>query len=144
MGKVLEALQAKLNELRQREQAPAPDYQADPKAAMDYIKSRNAVDYEQTAATKALIRALWKLPRNKQEEFYDRCVLPAAQNGFTKANFFEHMDQNSYIGQNHIKWIMQDGTYGQDWKKSIDVLEELIGPEAADELADEIGNTIDP
>ncbi len=43
MGKLVQAIQAKLQELQERAQEQAPDYQADPKAALEYIKRHNGV-----------------------------------------------------------------------------------------------------
>ena len=46
MGKLLETLKTRMEDLALRRQAPAPDYLSDPHAAMEYIKKRNAVEYE--------------------------------------------------------------------------------------------------
>lgn len=144
MGKLLEAVQAKLNELRQREQAPAPDYQADPKAAMDYIKSRNAVEFEQKKMGALLINALRKLPKEQRDEFYDRCIRPGVNGTYSKERYDEHLDPNTYNGRNNSIWIMRDGTFGQSWQRNVEVLEEFIGPEASEGLAQEIQNIIYP
>ena len=45
MGKLLETLKTRMEDLALRRQAPAPDYLSDPHAAMEYIKKRNAVEY---------------------------------------------------------------------------------------------------
>ena len=62
MGKLLSAVQTKLNELEQRALEQAPDYKADPHAAMDFIKRRHAVEYERAATGTKLVQALRKLP----------------------------------------------------------------------------------
>jgi hypothetical protein len=134
MGKLSNAVQAKLNELRERELEQAPDYTADPHEALAYIKRRNAADFEQAALKKKLIDALRKLPQAKRDEFYERIVSPEARNGFTKEQFEQHLDPDSYIGQNHISWIIQDATFGQSWQSGMDILEKLMGQEETDAL----------
>ena len=83
MGKLLDAIIAKLQELDQRKQEPAPDY-SDPHAALRYINSRNAEEYERSALGKKLIGALRSLPKAARDRFYERCVLPAARQNFPR------------------------------------------------------------
>ena len=144
MGKALEAITAKLEELHQRELEPAPDYAADPHAAIAYIKRRNSVEFEQKKMGALLINALRKLPKEQRDEFYDRCIRPGVNGTYSKERYDEHLDPNTYNGKNNSIWIMRDRTFGQSWQRNVEVLEEFIGPEASEGLAQEIQNIIYP
>lgn len=144
MGKLLETIQAKLNDLDQRAQEQEPDYQADPKAALDYIKRRNAVDFERAAIRRKLIGALRKLPKDRQDEFYNRCIQPAARNTFTKARYDDLMDPESANGKKENNWILRNSTFGQNWQRTVEIMEEFLGPEEVESLSEEIEETVAP
>ena len=143
MGKLLDAIIAKLQELDQRKQEPAPDY-SDPHAALNYINSRNAEEYERSALGKKLIGALRSLPKAARDRFYERCVLPAARQNFPKAKFDDCLDPESDNGKKLSLWILNSNNYGQNAQNAFQVLEEMLGQEAADELADEVENIVAP
>ena len=143
MGKLIDAIQAKLAELQQRESEPAPDY-SDPHAALAYIKRRNEANYERVKLGRILIEALQQLPKARQDEFYERCVQPAARTRFTKAIFDDCMNPQSERGQKENSWILNNTKYGQDWTNAIAVLEEMVGPDTENRLSDEINYLVAP
>ena len=144
MGKLVDAIQAKLEDQQQRAQEQAPDYQKDPKEALAYIKRQNAIAYERKEIQKRLIRELRKLPKEKQDEFYDRCIQPQARNTFTKAEYDDYMDPASLNGRNEYSWILNNDTFGQNWQDTVQTAEELIGQDAVNELAGEIDELVAP
>lgn len=143
MGKLLDAVKAKLDALNVREQEQAPDYKADPNKALDYIKRRNAVEYERTATGKKLVQALRKLPKPMQERYYDMCIQPAARESFTKERYFSYLDPNGRERNQH-KWLLNDNRFGQSWQRNIEVLEQLLGPAEIESLSAEIENIVAP
>ena len=71
MGKLLDAVKAKLTAIRQELAVPIPDPAVDPAGAIAAIKRKNALRYLQTYVGKDLLGVLRQLPVEKQDEFYD-------------------------------------------------------------------------
>ena len=142
MGILRDAVRAKQNKLQERRTAPAPNYAQDPNEALKYIKSRNAVAYEEAAMRRKLIAALRTLPKDKQDEFYERCVPPASRTAFPKAAYEDYLNPASANGRQN-SWILNDAFFSGNMQQ-IDVLEEMIGEHEANELATDIEYYIVP
>ncbi len=83
---------------------------------------------------------LRKLPKARQDEFYERCIQPAARNTFTKARYDDLMNPESYNGQHDFTWILRDNTFGQNWQKTVETMEEFIGDIFVESLTEERAN----
>ncbi|MCR4711113.1 MAG: hypothetical protein K5707_02340 [Clostridia bacterium] len=138
MGILLQAVQNKLNELKKIQTAPAPAFKADPHKIMADLKERAKAEYLEDEVGTLLIGYLRKLPKEKQDEFYDRCIQEDRKGRFTKNVYENRLDPNSLEGKTKKTWLISNGAFGQDWQKTVETLEEMIGPEEAEKAAAEI------
>ena len=144
MGKLLDTVVAKLQDLELRKQEAAPNYKDDPHAAMAFIKRRNEITYLRGQTGRTLINALRKLPKERQDAFYERCIQPQRRQAFSKAAYETRLDPNSRDGKVLTDWLISDAAFGQNWQTTVAALEEALGQAAADELAEEIAEIVSP
>jgi len=142
MGRLLETVTAKLQDLDQIIQEPAP-YYSDPHAALEYIKKRNAEAYERKETGKKLVEALRRLPKAKQNAFYERAVPQAQRTRLTKAKYEDFLNPESEDGKSYA-WIFRPDYIGPNWQNAVAILEELIGPEEEESVSDEIDSIMAP
>ncbi|MCR4607575.1 MAG: hypothetical protein K5771_07610 [Oscillospiraceae bacterium] len=135
MGILLQAVQSKINELNIINNAPAPAFKEDPKKNMADLKKRIDTDHIKDALGTILLESLRKLPKEKQDEFYEKNIQQNRRARFTKQMYDERLDPNTHEGKTKLTWLLNDATFGQNWEKTIESLEEMIGPEEAEKTS---------
>ena len=138
MGKLLQALSTKLEKVREERRTPPPDYRADRKKALEYIKRQNDLQFIETALGLKAVGAIQRLPKEKQDEFYEKCIQGENRKYFTKEFYSQRLDPNHSSSKTTSAWLTNDKAFGQDWHKTIETLEEMIGPEEIDRVVAEL------
>ena len=144
MGRLLDAVLAKEQEKNQIQQQPVPDYHGDPKQTFAYIKKQNEARYLWDEVGSRLIEALRKLPKEKQDAFYERCIQPANRNRFTKQEYENRLNPATQSYRENKTWLIMNGAFGQDWHKTVDTLEEILGEEATNDAVTSLKGKILP
>ncbi len=134
MGNLLQAVQAKLNELDRIKNSPAPPPQSDPHQVMADLKKRVNADRLKEEVGSLLINGLRRLPKEKQDEFYERCIQQDRRRRFTKQVYERRLDPNTTDGKNQKTWLINSVSFGQDWQKTVETLEEMLGPEESERI----------
>ncbi len=144
MGKLLQAVQNKINDLENAGNSPASPFKADPAKTLKDMQKRANASHIESELGVLLIEELRKLPKAKQDEFYDRCIQDERRGLFTKKTYDNRLDPNSKDGKTKKTWLISNSAFGQDWQKTVETLEEMIGPEAADNAAAKISELKTP
>ena len=139
MGKLLDVLKNKLTTIREELGKQVPDASVDAKAAVEAVRRRNELRYIERVIGAQLNQALKDLPVEKQDEFYDRCIQEDAKAKFTREQFRSQVN-NLETGS----CLIQNADFGQNWEKTIETLEEMVGEETARKTADAVEKVIAP
>ena len=139
MGKLLQVLGARLEQIRNELNSPEPEEVGkDPKKAVEYIKRKNDLQYLDMALGMKAVDAIRRLPKEKQDEFYEKCISEEQRDRFTKKVYGQRLDPNNSTGRTSSYWLTGNKAFGQDWHKTLETLEEMIGPEEVDRVIAEL------
>ena len=113
MGKLLQALSTKLEKVREERRTPPPDYRADRKKALEYIKRQNDLQFIETALGLKAVGAIQRLPKEKQDEFYEKCIQGENRKYFTKEFYSQRLDPKlSVLHRLLIGYAVTDELFG--------------------------------
>ena len=132
MGKLLEALKRRKEEINRKRQGKIPSITEDPAAALQFQKQLADAEYIETHMARGITARLNQMTTEQQDAFYDSCIREDRKDGYTKQEFHDSLSRGS------TDFIYSARPFGQDWEKTVSIFENMISEEENEALAREV------
>ena len=128
MGKYLDAIRRRREEIRQGRDQPVPVFKNDPEAGLAFQKKINELYYIESKISGKIKQTIAGMDQQRQDQFYERCVPENKRAEYTKEQFHNYV-QNGKLDDNN------GAIFGIDKNIADSVLDELLTEEENEALA---------
>lgn len=135
MGRYSQAVKNQLDEIRNGLNEPLPDYMNDSSPIPGYIAKQNGLVFKRTEIGNLLLGDIRSLTEQQQEQLYNEILKDEVKERISFDYFKTRLGGAALFNKNYMN--LDIGTIAER-------VEELMGPEKADEAAVKIENTVAP